>query len=59
MEIGWFWVGFGLVLGRVWNRIWFWVSLGGKIGSAASEPVPPSLIRRQVSNWGVYSRFST
>ena len=37
---------FGLVLGRVWNRIWFWVSLGGKVGSATSELIsPPPVVK--------------
>ena len=50
LEVGWFWVGFGIGFGFGSS----WVSLSGKVGFAASELVSPSLIRRQVSKWGVY-----
>ena len=32
LSLKWELDGFGLILSRVWNRIWFCVSLGGKGG---------------------------
>ena len=58
MGIGWFWFwvrfGIGFGFGSVWVKRLVMRVLGGKVGSVASELVPPSLIRCQVSNWGVY-----